>query len=160
MDRLLRLGPLVLALLGCLLLVVAEFSTLTAVQIITVERGAITGGSNHAYALLIIAVPAAFMAWGATLGASRPAAFALLALALAAVLIVLAVDLPDVNEEGLIGRTYEQAQASPKLGFYLESLGAAMLLVAAVATLVLRPDRGERSARERSVDRDAGQEPV
>lgn len=147
MDRVLKLGPLVLALLGCVLLVVAEFSTLTAVQIITVERGAITSGSNHAYALLIIALPAAFMAWGATLGGSRPAAFALLALALAAVLIVLAVDLPDVTEEGLIGRTFEQAEASPKAGFYLESLGAVLLLIAAAGALLLRPEPGAGTPR-------------
>lgn len=152
MDRLLRLGPLVLALIGCVLLVVAEFTTLTAVQIITVERGALSGGSNHSYALLIIAVPAAFMAWGATFGGSRPAAWALLALAVAAIAIILAVDLPDVSEEGLIGEAYEQAKASPKTGFYLESLGAALLLIAAVATLLLRPDRPVDRGPDRTRD--------
>lgn len=150
MDRLLKLGPLALALAGCALLVIAEFTTLTAVEIITVERGAITGGSNHAYALLIIAIPAALMAWGAVLGGSRPAALALLALAAAALFVVLAVDLPDVNEEGLIGRDYEEARAQPKLGFWLEAIGAVLLLLAAVATLVLRP----------SVDREPRQQPV
>lgn len=143
MAPLLRLGPLILALLGCALLVVAEFTTLTAVQIITVERGAITGGDHHAYALLIIAVAAAVMAWGAVAGGSRPAAWALLGLAVAAIGVVLIKDLPKVSDEGLIAERYEQAVARPEIGFYLESLGAALLLLAATAVLVLRDRQPE-----------------
>lgn len=138
-ERLLRIGPFALALIGCVLLIVAEFTTLTAIKIITVERGSITGGEHHLYALLVIGLGAAFMAWGATVGRSQPAAWALLALAVAALAIVLIADLPRVNEEGLIGRTYEAARAEPRIGFYLESLGAVVLLLAAVARLVLGP---------------------
>jgi hypothetical protein len=52
------------------------------------------------------------MAWGAVMGGSRPAAFALVALGATALFVVLAIDLPDVNEEGLLAETYESAQAS------------------------------------------------
>jgi hypothetical protein len=79
------------------------------------------------------------MAWGAVIGGSRPAAFALLALALIALFVVLAIDLPDLNETGLIGRTYDEAQARPRIGFLVESLGATLALLGAVGTLVLRP---------------------
>lgn len=152
MAPLLRLGPLLLGAIGCVLLVAAEFTTLTAVQIITVERGAVTGGEHHAYALAVIAVAALPMLWGAVRGRSRPAAWALLALAVAAAGIVLVKDLPKVSDEGLIAERFEQAVARPEIGFYLESLGAALLLVAAVAILLLRPGGApeeERQPRER-----------
>ena len=56
------------------------------------------------------------MAFGAWRG-SRPAAFAVAVLGLAALLIVLLVDLPDVDATGLYGRDYEQAEASAATGF-------------------------------------------
>jgi hypothetical protein len=67
---------------------------------------------------------------------ARPAAIALLVLSLAACAIVLFVDRPVLDDTGLIGRTYDLAEARPAVGFYLESLGAALALVGAVATLV------------------------
>ena len=156
MARILRLGPLVLALAGCVLLVAAEFSTLTSVQVITVRKGSITGGEHHTYALAIIAVAAALMAWAATVGGSRPATWALLALAAAALGVVLLVDLPAVSEEGLVGTLYEQAKASPEIGFYLESAGAVVLFFAGVARLVLGPV----AVAERTDRRDAAVTPA
>ena len=135
----LRYSLLGLALVGCALLLVAEFSTLYEIKVITVVKDSQTGGEHHGYALAIVAVAAAAMAFGALVGRSRPAAIALVVLALAALVIALVVDLPDVDEVGLIGELYEQAASSPKTGFYLETLGAALLLLAAVATLVLHP---------------------
>lgn len=137
MDRLLRIGPLVMALAGCVLLIVAEFMPLLEIRVITVVKETRTAGAHHGYALLVIALAAAFMAWGANVGGSRPAAFALLGLAIAALVVVLAVDLPKVDDAGLTRELYEQAQASPREGFYLESLGAVLLLLGAAATLVL-----------------------
>src|SRR3954453_10586205 len=99
-----RHGPLALALLGCLLLAVAEFTDLYSIHVITVTVKSATVGSHHGYALLIIALAAAAMAVGATRGGSRPAAVALLVLAVAALVIALAVDLPVVDETGLYGR--------------------------------------------------------
>ena len=60
-------------------------------------------------------------------------------LALAACAIVLIVDRPALDDTGLIGRTYDLAEARPATGFYLESLGAALALIGAVATLVWMP---------------------
>lgn len=145
MPSLARLVAILLAAAGCVLLVVAEFSTLYEIRVITVVKEATDGREHHAYALLVIAVGAAMMAYGGIVGGARPAQYALVALALAALFVVLAVDYPDVDEEGFIGEAFERAEASPQTGFYLESLGAVLLLLAAVATLLLSP----RSARPR-----------
>src|SRR3954466_11231020 len=95
-GRLRRHGPLALALVACLLLAVAEFTHLYSIRIITVTKATGTVGAHHGYALLVIAVAGAAMAVGAARGGSRPAAIALLVLAIAALVIALAVDLPAV----------------------------------------------------------------
>jgi drug/metabolite transporter (DMT)-like permease len=139
MPRLARLAALLLAAAGCVLLVVAEFSTLYEIQVITVVKEATDGREHHAYALLVIAVGAAFMAYGGIVGGARPAQYGLLALALAALFVVLVIDFPDLDEEGFIGEAFERAEATPQTGFYLESLGAVLLLLSSVATLLLSP---------------------
>jgi hypothetical protein len=78
------------------------------------------------------------MAFGAVVRGARPAAFALLLLTVIALWIVLGVDRPSLDETGLIGRTYDLAEARPGPGFYVESVGVALAAVGAVATLVLR----------------------
>jgi hypothetical protein len=134
---------LALALAACLVLGVAEFTDLNHIEILTVTRAGNGVGSHHGYALLIIGVVAAVMAVGAWRG-SRPAAFAVAALGLAALLIVLIVDAPDVDATGLYGRNYEQARAVADTGFRLETIGAILLLFAGVITSVL----GQTARRE------------
>jgi len=135
-----RYGLLVVLLAGALLLTVAEFMTLYEIRAVTAvpEGGTRSVGGHHAYALLIVGVVLVPMALGAVRGGSRPAAIAVLVLALLAAGIVALVDLPDLNETGLIGRTYDEAQARPRAGFFVESLGATLVLVGAVATLLFR----------------------
>ncbi len=135
-----RYGPLVVLLVGALLLIVAEFMTLYEIRAVTAvpAGGTKSVGGHHAYALLIVGVVLVPMAFGAVRGGSRPAAIAVLVLALVAAGIVAFVDLPDLNETGLIGRTYDEAQARPRAGFFVESLGATLALVGAVATLLFR----------------------
>ena len=133
-------APLVVLLAGALCLIVAEFLTLYEIRAVTAvpEGGTQSVGGHHAYALAIIGIALVPMALGAVRGGSRPAAIAALVLAVVAVAIVLAVDLPDLNETGLIGRTYDQAQARPREGFFVESLGAALALLGALATLLFK----------------------
>jgi len=135
-----RYGLLVVLLAGALLLTVAEFMTLYEIRAVTAvpEGGTRSVGGHHAYALLIVGVVLVPMALGAVRGGSRPAAIAVLVLALLTAGIVALVDLPDLNETGLIGRTYDEAQARPRAGFFVESLGATLVLVGAVATLLFR----------------------
>jgi hypothetical protein len=136
-----RYVPLVPLVAGALLLIVAEFVTVREVVIVTVvpPDGADTGGDMHLYALGLLGVAILVMSYGAVVRGARPAAVALLVLSLAACVIVLAVDAPVMDDAGTYVRTHEGAQAQPAVGFYLESLGAALCLVGAVMTLVLTP---------------------
>ena len=95
-------------------------------------------GAHHGYALGVIGRAIIPMAWGAVRGGSKPAAIAALVLAVIALFVALAIDLPDLNETGLIGRTYDQAEARPRVGFFVETLGATLALLGAIGTLVLR----------------------
>ena len=145
----LRIALLVLPLTGAGLLVAAEFSTLYEIVVVTTvpEGGSFSAGPHHGYALAAIAVGIVVMALGAVLGGSRPAAVAVLVLALAALAIALAVDLPDVHETGLIGRTYDAAEAQPRAGLYLEIAGGCAALVGAALILVARPEGRARYQR-------------
>jgi len=138
-----QLALLVLPLVGAGLLVAAEFSTLYEVQVVTAvpDGGSFATGPHHGYAMAVIAVGIAVMSVGAVLGGSRPAAVAVLVLALGALAIALAVDLPDVDQTGLIGRTYDAAEAVPRAGLYLEIAGGCCALVGAAVVLVVRPAR-------------------
>src|SRR5215213_6790856 len=113
-----QLVLLALPLAGAGLLVAAEFTTLYDVRVVTAvpEGGSFSAGGHHGYALAVIAVGIAVMAVGAVLGGSRPAAVAMLVLALGALAIAVFVDLPDVDQTGLIGETYDAAVAEPRAG--------------------------------------------
>jgi hypothetical protein len=141
-----RYGPLVPLVAGALLLILAEFLTVREIRAVTVvpPGGTETGGALHGYALGLIGLAILPMSYGAVVRHARPAAVALLVLALAACAIVLFVDRPVLDDTGLIGRTYDLAEARPGTGFYLESLGAALALVGAVAALTLAPRRVSR----------------
>ena len=128
---------------GAVLLIVAEFLPLYEIRTITAvpEGGRRTSGSHHGYALLLIGLAMLPMAAGAVHGGSRPAALALLVLSAIALFVALAIDLPDLNETGLIGRTYDQAEARPQVGFFVETLGATLALLGSIGTVVFRPGR-------------------
>jgi hypothetical protein len=150
---LLRYLPLLPLATGAVLLVVAEFLPLREIRTLTVvpAGGSVTAGAHHLYALALIGVVLGVMGFGAAVRGARPAAVACLVLSLAAVLVVLGVDRPTLDDTGLIGRTYELAEARPGPGFYVESLGAALALIGAVAALVV-----SRGASPPSADATAG----
>ena len=149
--------------LGAVLLVLSDFLTLFAVHTeagVTVPGGSVKGRENHSFAMVVIGVAALPMAYGAWAGESRPAMAGLAFLGGLAILIALAFDLPDATGTNTLARTFENATGTPKAGFYLETLGAVLLLVSGVGRLVLtaperRPrdrgpgDRGARTAARR-----------
>ena len=130
------------AFLGPILLLAADFSTLFEVRAASAVVDTTSGGDHHAYALIPIALLALPMAYGAATSGSRPAMAALGVLGGVAAIIVLAVDLPDINSTGVIGERFADAAASPRRGFYLETLGAALLIVSGFGGLLLT-GRGE-----------------
>jgi hypothetical protein len=146
----LRAALLALPLAGAGLLVAAELSTLYDVRVVTAvpEGGSFSAGGHHGYAQAVIAAGIAVMTVGAVLGGSRPAAIAILALAAGALAIALLVDLPDVHETGLIGRTYDAAVAEPRAGLYLEIAGGCAALLGGALILIARPEP-RRPARSR-----------
>jgi hypothetical protein len=146
-----RHGPLAGLVLAALLLLVAELLTLREIVAVTVvpPGGRTSGGAHHGYALAVIAVASLPMSYGAVTGRSRPAALAVTALGAVALAIVLVIDLPALNEAGLIGRTYDLAKAHPGPGFWVELAGALGLLVG--GALVVRSQVVQ--SRERDAER-------
>lgn len=146
------------ALVGAVLLLVAEFLPLFEVRTSARHSAVTTVGSasHHAYALLPIAVLAALLAWLWWRSPSRLAVLALAVLGAASLVIALGRDLPDAQSNGLerSGGTYVTAAASPRAGLYLETAGGLVLLISSAAGLLLVPQRFEqvqsKSARRRS----------
>ena len=137
-----RLTSLLLALLllGAVMMIVAEFLPLYEIRVVTAvpKGGHHSVGAHHGYALLVIGLALIPMSWGAVKGGSKPAAIAALVLSVIALFVALGIDLPDLNETGLIGRTYDQAQARPRVGFFVETLGATLALLGSIGALAFR----------------------
>jgi hypothetical protein len=75
------------------------------------------------------------MSYGAVIGGSRPASAALAVLGGLALLIAAIFDVPSLNDTGLIGRTYDLAEANPGAGFWLEIVCAVVLLAGGLLLL-------------------------
>ena len=102
------------------------------------DRCKLSGFERHGGALILLGGLTIAMGFGAGLGGSRPAAFALLGVAFVVLAFGLAVDLPEAGKTGAIGRDFEGATASAGAGLFTELLGAA--LAGAAGTLrLLRP---------------------
>lgn len=137
----LRVGTVAGGLLAAVLLVVSEFTTLYTVHLAAggLSIDAVTTHSHDFYALIPIALLVAVLALGAGLLGSRLALLGLAVLAIATLCIALIGDLPDTQTTGTViyaGR-YQSATASPSTGFYLETLGAVLLVVVAGCGLLL-----------------------
>jgi hypothetical protein len=148
----LRIALLAPPLAGAALLLAGEVSTLYDVRVVTAvpEGGSFSTGPHHGYAQAVIAVAIVVMSVGAALGGSRPAAVAVLALAAGSLAIALLVDLPDVHETGVIGRTYEAAVAEPRAGLYLEIAGGCAALLGGALMVAAGPVRPRPSRRRRT----------
>jgi hypothetical protein len=148
----LRTAILGSALLGALLLVVAEFTTLFTIHAVGVSGvyKSVRTGSHDSYAMILVAVLAVVLAWGAVSTGNRWALVALLAVGIAALLISLIGDLPDAQASGTIGSVqagFKTATNKPSAGLYLETLGAIVLMISGGCGLLLGAPGGARSAR-------------
>lgn len=123
------------ALLGALLLLVAEFTELYTVHTAasTIPVRTVGTGHNDTYALVPLALLAAFLGIGVFTSGSRPALLAIGLVGIVALLIALLGDLPDAQRTGIWRPEFVYATATPSAGLYLETLGAVVL----VATCVL-----------------------
>jgi hypothetical protein len=130
------------ALIGALLLVVAEFTPLYTVH---TASGAVPGrtistGSHDADALLPIALLVLVLVYAVRVAGSRAALLAIGVMGVLALLITLLGDLPDAHATGLLGggsARFVTASSRPSAGFYMETAGALLLLMACVCGLLL-----------------------
>ena len=135
---------------GAALLAVSEILPLYEVVIGTSEEQQRTepGWQNHGFAMLLLALASIPMILGARRGA-RPAMAAVAAIGVVAIVLVLTVDLPAVRADAELreAAAYEDARANPTTGFYVETLGAVLLLISG-GLMALAPKRKARP-RER-----------
>jgi hypothetical protein len=162
---LVRYGPLVLLWLAGAGLILSEFLTYREIVAVTVvpEGGITKGGSHHGYALGLLGLASLPMAFGAVIGRSRPASAAVAVLGGLALAIIAAFDVSSLDDTGLIGRTYDLAEASPGPGFWLSTACAAVLLLGGLLLLRSRVSaaREESDARrERRRERRAAETEV
>jgi len=138
---------LALAVIGGILVVVAELSTIVRVDVLTtgtceeiadpkVRDACDAGGfEQHGGAFILLGVAALAMAWGAGRGASRPAAIALVAIGAVVLAFSLIRDVPKTNDTGLVGLQYEEAEAKAGSGLYMEISGAGLIMLAGLVRL-------------------------
>jgi hypothetical protein len=136
------------SLLGALLLVVAEFTTLYTEHISTsqIPLMSTTTGSNDSYALIPIAVLALLLGFAVLRAGSRPALLALGITGVVALLIALLGDLPNAQSSGNLlqstGSQHVFAANTPSTGMYLETAGAIVLIATfGLGFMLLGPPR-------------------
>ena len=136
------------ALLGAMLALIAQFTALYHVHSATSSAALKTVGTggNHAWAPIPLALAAVALAYVVYRHGNRAALAGLVALGVATLLIALFGDLPDAHSSGLIGSSaggYVQATSSPSAGLYMETLGAAVLIVAGGVGLLMPAPRNQ-----------------
>jgi hypothetical protein len=145
----LALGVTVVGAIAALLLVITEFSTVASVDVAggscellgdtdqeLADRCTLTGFDRNGGAFLLLAALVLVMAWGAGVGGSRPAAFALAVVGALVLGWALLVDLPVTSETGAIGINFEGATAAAGPGLTLELVAGALALGAGLAALI------------------------
>jgi hypothetical protein len=145
----LAIGIFAAGVLAAVLLVVTEFSTIASVDVASgscqviqdtnpelADRCELSGFERNGGSFLLLAALTAFMAWGAGIGGSRPAAFALAAVGVAVIAWALLVDLPVTNETGALGRNFEGATAAAGPGLTIELVAGGLALAAGVVRLL------------------------
>ena len=152
---------LLLGVTAAVLLVLTEVTTLFEIEVETAACSDLadpdqadacetTGGEQHSYALIPIALLVAVMGVGAGLGGSRPAGLALIGAGAVVLAIALIGDLPDTTETGEIGSNFASAEAVKGTAFWLEVGGALLALLAGALRLADRrplSPPGEPAAR-------------
>ena len=138
----LRTSILGATLLGALLLVVSEFTTLFTIHVVGASAPikSVSTGSHDSYALILVAALAVVLAWAAVSTGNRWALVALVGVGIATLLIALIGDLPDAQASGTVGSLqagFKSATNQPSAGLYLETLGAIMLIIAGGCGLLL-----------------------
>jgi hypothetical protein len=146
-------GPVTLIVLGlgvvgAVLVILAEFSTIVRVDVLTTGtceeiadtrlRDACNSGGfeQHGGAFILLGAVALLMTWGVVRRASVPAALALVAIGFVILVFSVARDVTKTDDTGLVGLQYEEADAKAGSGLYMELAGGIMLILAGGLGLV------------------------
>jgi peptidoglycan/LPS O-acetylase OafA/YrhL len=171
-GRLAGAGPLAwavlaLGLLAAALMIATEFSTIQSVRIGESTCGAAEeqlrdvcqtgGGEQHNWSLLVLGVLTVLLAFGAAVGRSKPAAYALGFVGVVVLFVALVLDRPTLDDKHGLEVFFGEQGTSPKTGggYTLEILAGVLALLACGAALLrerLRPQErvGSRArVRER-----------
>jgi hypothetical protein len=141
--------PLAITVAGAVaavLLVLTEFSTVASVDVASgscevindtdpalADRCELSGLERNGGAFVLVAALTLLLSWGAGIGGSRPAALALVFVAMFVLGWALLVDLPVTDETGAIGLNFEGATARAGPGLTIEILAGALALGAGIA---------------------------
>ena len=141
------------AVAGVLLSLIATWTVVSRIKAVTTSdllggQTAFTGWDLHGPALALLALVGLVLTAGALRGA-RPAAWGLLALSVVMLVLIAAVDVPQLDDTRDLSASYEGVSAGAASGFYLETLGAVLLLLAAGGLLLV-------GARSRNDERRPG----
>ena len=101
-------------------------------------------GDRHGYAMLLLAAFAVASTLVAIATGQRAVALATAGFGVAALILFLAIELPDVNKLGDIeqsGVGLISAKAEPQPGFWLEAIGAVALGLSSIGFATLTPDQ-------------------
>jgi hypothetical protein len=149
----LRLVLAVTGLAGAVLLMVASFTSVIEITVGTTSRvldadTAQSGWDRHGPALVLLALLALWLL-AASLRGARVAMTGLVVVGVAALAIAWLSDRPHVHDAGSVGDVYAEATADPGPGYYMETLGGALVLFSGAALLVLgrTPVTGATEAR-------------
>jgi peptidoglycan/LPS O-acetylase OafA/YrhL len=156
---------LALGLLAAALMIATEFSTMQSIRIGDSTCGTLTdpqrrddcqilGGEQHSYSLLVLGVFTGLLAFGAAVGRSRPAAYAMGGIGLVVLFIALVLDRPTLNDVRGFD-VYDRVDTVTGGAYTLEIIAGVLALVACGAALLrerLRPQEavgGGGSSRAR-----------
>lgn len=137
----LRAALALAGLAGAVLLLVASFTTIIEITVGGTARAlhadaGQSGWDRHGPALVLLALLALWLL-AMSLRRSRVAMVGLLLTGVVALAIAWHWDRPHVHDTGSVGDIYASATADPGAGYYLETLGGALLLLSGGALLVL-----------------------
>jgi hypothetical protein len=133
--------------IGAVLLVVATFTTVIEIKGSSGAGGSVfdanlSGYDRHSIALVLLAAFSVALLLLAPTDA-WPTMAALAACGAVTLGIVLLGDARHIHDTGEVGRLFDRAVAGAGTGFYLESLGGALVLLAGGGLLLLRNPGGE-----------------
>ena len=132
--------PIVVA-LGALILAVSEFMTAFEFTPPGAEPlDSVSSADRHSYAMLVLAVFVLVALLIAVATGSRPAAYAVAAAGVIALLVFLIFDLPDAGRSGLLPDLLT-ARAEPQAGFWLEAVGAVTIGLGGIALATLSSEQ-------------------